>query len=166
MPHPWPPSDRTNWSSRDSDDARTAHSYAYESLRAKIPSGELPPGTALIQANLAKDLGVSMTPVREALRNLATEGLVTMSTHRGATVTQLDIDDAKEIYRIRLQLEPSAVSMAVLQADSDLLTEPRSSSTGWRRRRAPSGSRPSGVPRAPGHAGQLARAAQHPAVAP
>ena len=100
---------------------RTAHSYAYESLRAKILSGELPPGTALIQANLAKDLGISMTPVREALRNLATEGLVTMSTHRGATVTQLDIDDAKEIYRIRLQLEPSAVSMAVLQADSDLL---------------------------------------------
>ena len=100
---------------------RTAHSYAYESLRAKILSGELPPGTALIQANLAKDLGISMTPVREALRNLATEGLVTMSTHRGATVTRLDIDDAKEIYRIRLQLEPSAVSAAVLQADSDLL---------------------------------------------
>ena len=100
---------------------RTAHSYAYESLRAKILSGELPPGTALIQANLAKDLGVSMTPVREALRNLATEGLVIMSTHRGATVTRLDIDDAKEIYRIRLQLEPSAVSMAVLRADSDLL---------------------------------------------
>jgi DNA-binding GntR family transcriptional regulator len=100
---------------------RTAHSYAYESLRARILSGDLPPGTALIQANLAKDLGVSMTPVREALRNLATEGLVTMSTHRGATVTQLDLEDAKEIYRIRLQLEPSAVAMAVLEADSELL---------------------------------------------
>ncbi|BCB91326.1 GntR family transcriptional regulator [Phytohabitans suffuscus] len=102
---------------------RTAHSYAYESLRARILSGELPPGTALIQANLARDLGVSMTPVREALRNLATEGLVTMSTHRGATVTQLDLEDAKEIYRIRLQLEPSAASMAVLEADSRLLDE-------------------------------------------
>jgi DNA-binding GntR family transcriptional regulator len=97
---------------------RTAHSYAYESLRARILSGELTPGTALIQANLAKELGVSMTPIREALRNLATEGLVTMSTHRGATVTQLDIEDAKEIYRIRLQLEPSAVAMAVLEADN------------------------------------------------
>jgi DNA-binding GntR family transcriptional regulator len=100
---------------------RTAHSYAYESLRARILSGELPPGTALIQATLAKDLGVSMTPVREALRNLATEGLVTMSTHRGATVTRLDLEDAKEIYRIRLQLEPGAAAMAVLKADSDLL---------------------------------------------
>jgi DNA-binding GntR family transcriptional regulator len=99
---------------------RTAHSYAYESLRTRILSGELPPGTALVQANLAKELGVSMTPVREALRNLATEGLVIMSTHRGATVTRLDIEDAKEIYRIRLQLEPGAIAMAVLEADNDL----------------------------------------------
>ncbi len=63
---------------------KTAHAFAYESLRSRILSGELEPGSALVQANLAQELGISMTPVREALRNLASEGLVTMSAHRGA----------------------------------------------------------------------------------
>lgn len=92
---------------------KTAHSYAYESLRTQILTGDLKPGSPLIQANIAKELGVSMTPVREALRDLSTEGLVTLSPHRGATVTVLDLEDAKEIHRIRLKLEPDATRMAV-----------------------------------------------------
>lgn len=102
---------------------RTAHTYAYEALRARILSGDLAPGAALVQAALAQDLGVSLTPVREALRDLATEGLITFSPHRGATVTQLDLDDALEIYRIRLQLEPDAVERAVPAATPALLDE-------------------------------------------
>ena len=54
---------------------RTVHSYAYDALREKILTGQLQPGTQLVQGNLAKELGVSDTPVREALRDLATEGL-------------------------------------------------------------------------------------------
>jgi DNA-binding GntR family transcriptional regulator len=70
---------------------RTAHAYAYEALRNRILTGELAPGAPLIQANLAKDLGVSMTPVREALRDLATEGLVTLLAHKG-DATRLAVD--------------------------------------------------------------------------
>lgn len=102
---------------------KTAHSYAYESLRAQILAGDLAPGTPLIQANLARDLGLSMTPVREALRDLATEGLVTLSPHRGATVTMLDLADAQEIHRIRLKLEPDATRMAVEHVTEDVLIQ-------------------------------------------
>jgi DNA-binding GntR family transcriptional regulator len=102
---------------------RTAHAYAYESLRSQILAGEVAPGTPLVQANLARDLGVSMTPVREALRDLATEGLVTLSPHRGAIVTKLDVSDAQEIHRIRLKLEPDATAMAVEAITDDVLAE-------------------------------------------
>lgn len=100
---------------------RTAHAYAYEALRDRILTGELAPGAPLIQANLAKDLGVSMTPVREALRDLATEGLVTLLPHKGAAVTSLDLADAKEIHTIRLKLEPDATRLAVDHVTLDVL---------------------------------------------
>ena len=100
---------------------RTAHSYAYEALRSRILTGELRPGAPLIQASLAKDLGVSMTPVREALRDLATEGLVTLLPHKGAAVTSLDLADAKEIHTIRLKLEPDATRLAVDHVTLDVL---------------------------------------------
>lgn len=100
---------------------RTAHSYAYESLRNQILTGELEPGTPLVQANVARELGVSMTPVREALRDLATEGLVQLSPHRGATVTRLDVSDARDIYHIRLKLEPDATAQAVANVTDDVL---------------------------------------------
>jgi DNA-binding GntR family transcriptional regulator len=102
---------------------KTAHSYAYESLRSQILAGDLAPGTPLRQASLAETLGVSMTPVREALRDLTTEGLVTLSPHRGATVTVLDVADAREIHRVRLALEPDACAAAVEPATDDVLEQ-------------------------------------------
>lgn len=99
---------------------RTAHSYAYETLRDQILSGVLVPGTPLIQSNLAAELSISMTPVREALRDLTSEGLVTQSPHKGAVVTMLDVADAIEINEIRLKLEPEAVAEAALvMSDTD-----------------------------------------------
>lgn len=100
---------------------RTAHSYAYESLRTRILEGDVPPGTPLVQATLARELGVSMTPIREALRDLSKEGLVTLSPHRGAVVTALDVADAIEIHRIRLKLEPDATVTAVELATGEML---------------------------------------------
>ena len=100
---------------------RTAHSYAYETLRAQILSGVLAPGASLVQTTLAEQLNISMTPIREALRDLATEGLVTQSPHRGAIVTVVDVVDALEINAIRLTLEPRAAAEAVLViSDEDL----------------------------------------------
>ncbi len=99
---------------------QTAHSYAYKRLRAQILSGALTPGTPLVQSNLARDFGVSMTPVREALRDLSTEGLVTLVAHRGAVVTSLDLQDALELHAIRLVLEPDAVATAVENGTDDV----------------------------------------------
>jgi DNA-binding GntR family transcriptional regulator len=90
----------------------TVHSYAYEGIRNRILNGSLAPGTALIQTTLAAELNVSLTPVREALRDLATEGLVTQLPHKGTVVSAVGIDDAIEINQIRLKLEPDAIAAA------------------------------------------------------
>lgn len=86
--------------------SRTAHEYVRGRLRAAILSGELPAGTRLLQREIAVDLDVSTTPVREALRDLATEGLVYFDAHRGAVVRTLDVDEVREIYEMRMALEP------------------------------------------------------------
>jgi DNA-binding GntR family transcriptional regulator len=84
-----------------------------ETLRQAILSGDLGGGSRLIQADLAAQLQVSTTPVREALRDLATEGLITLDRHRGGVVRELNWDDMEEINRIRRQLDPLAIPLAV-----------------------------------------------------
>jgi DNA-binding GntR family transcriptional regulator len=92
---------------------RTAHEFVRETLRRAILRGDLSGGSRLIQADLAAELQVSTTPVREALRDLATEGLITLDRHRGGIVRELNWEEMKEIRRIREQLEPLAVELAV-----------------------------------------------------
>jgi DNA-binding GntR family transcriptional regulator len=82
-------------------------------IRHAILSGELEPGQSLVEAELAQALGVSKTPVREALKTLAGAGLVTMSPYRGAAVRAIDSQTASAIYDLRLLLEPEAVRRAV-----------------------------------------------------
>jgi DNA-binding GntR family transcriptional regulator len=84
-----------------------------DAIRHAILGGELPPGQSLVEAELAQALGVSKTPVREALKTLAGAGLVTMSPYRGATVRVIDGEQAYAIYDLRLLLEPEAVRRAV-----------------------------------------------------
>ncbi len=86
--------------------AKTAHQYVLRSLRNAIISGQLSSGTRLVQADLATRLDVSITPVREALRDLAGQGLVTLDAHRGALVRSLDIQEVSELYELRIILEP------------------------------------------------------------
>ncbi|MET0999043.1 MAG: GntR family transcriptional regulator, partial [Marmoricola sp.] len=90
-------------------EARTAHEFVRRTLRAAVMDGTLPGGARLVQADLAQQLGVSTTPVREALRDLATEGLVVLDPHRGALVRALDIDEVRELYDLRMTLEPMMV---------------------------------------------------------
>jgi DNA-binding GntR family transcriptional regulator len=92
---------------------RTAHEFVRETLRRAILRGDLAGGARLIQADLAADLEVSTTPVREALRDLATEGLITLDRHRGGVVRELNWDEMGEIRRIREQLEPLVVELGV-----------------------------------------------------
>jgi DNA-binding GntR family transcriptional regulator len=92
--------------------SRTAR--VLEIIRNAILSGELAPGTALVEQELAAQLGVSKTPVREALKTLEGTGLVVMVPYRGATVRELTRADAVAIYDLRLLLEPEAVHRSVI----------------------------------------------------
>ena len=92
---------------------RTAHEFVRETLRSAILRGDLGGGARLIQADIAERLDVSTTPVREALRDLATEGLITLDRHRGGVVRELNWDDMQEIVAVRRQLEPLAVREAM-----------------------------------------------------
>jgi DNA-binding GntR family transcriptional regulator len=84
-----------------------------DAIKRAILAGELRPGQSLVETELAQMLGVSKTPVREALKTLAGAGLVTMSPYRGATVRAIDPASAAAIYDLRLLLEPEAVRRAV-----------------------------------------------------
>jgi DNA-binding GntR family transcriptional regulator len=83
-----------------------------DALKHAILTGRLAPGQPLIETELATQLGVSKTPVREALKTLAGAGLVTMSPYKGASVRLVDDALAHSVYDIRVLLEPEAVRRA------------------------------------------------------
>ena len=77
----------------------------YERLRDEIVSGALRPGAQLVEARIAEELGVSKTPVREALIRLQRDGLVEIEPYRGARVLEPSADDVREVLELRLLLE-------------------------------------------------------------
>ncbi len=91
---------------------RTAHESVTEALRLAILGGVLPAGSRLVQADLAAQFGVSNTPVREAMRELSVEGLIRFDPYRGAVVRTPTLDEVREVYEIRLLLEPVAMRKA------------------------------------------------------
>jgi DNA-binding GntR family transcriptional regulator len=84
----------------------------YSATRSRIMDGTLKRGARIHQEDLAEELGVSRTPVREALRRLAAEGLVEMRTNRGARVADVGRDDMNAAYEARLVIEPGAARLA------------------------------------------------------
>lgn len=78
-------------------------------LRAKIADGHVKPGQRLTEHVLTREYAVSRVPLREALRILATEGLITLAPHRGATVVALSETELRELFSVRSALEESAV---------------------------------------------------------
>lgn len=92
---------------------RTAHEAVLDRLRMAILRGELAPGTPLVLADLSAQLRVSRTPVREAMRDLAAEGLVDFDAYRSSIVHRPTLVEAREVYDLRLVLEPIAVREAV-----------------------------------------------------
>jgi DNA-binding GntR family transcriptional regulator len=83
-----------------------------DTLRDRIARGELPPGTLLRQRQLALEFNVSPTPVREALRRLESEGLVSYELHRGSRVANVDLEEQEENLRVLAALESLAASLA------------------------------------------------------
>ncbi|UOQ94886.1 GntR family transcriptional regulator [Halobacillus shinanisalinarum] len=95
------------------EDRNTLHLKVCNVLRKAILQGDFEPGERLIQSELAESLDVSRMPIREALRKLESEGLVKLEPHRGAIVKPMNIEDIKEIYQLRANLEKLAVELSV-----------------------------------------------------
>jgi DNA-binding GntR family transcriptional regulator len=96
--------------------ASSVVSLAYERIRTLILHGDIPAGTRLGQVDLADRLGVSRTPVREALRRLTGEGLVEFQDNRGFRVAELRLDDVVRRLEVRLLLEPGTARLAAERA--------------------------------------------------
>lgn len=94
------------------DSYSTKSDFAYAQVRNRILADEYRPGTVLNQAALAGDLGISTTPLREALRRLKSEGLVELDAHRDARVTDLSAEEARDLLEIRRALDPMAAALA------------------------------------------------------
>jgi len=91
---------------------RTMAEYALEQLREAIIMGELQAGTPLRLDELARSLGMSISPIREAVRQLEALGLAKHVPHQGAKVVEFDVDDLRDLFHVRLALESLAVRRA------------------------------------------------------
>ena len=85
----------------------------FETLRQKILKGELKPGERLIEVALAQRLGVSRTPVREAIHKLEQEGLVVMAPRKGAQVATISAQSVRDVLEVRKAMECLAVCLAI-----------------------------------------------------
>lgn len=106
-------------------DSVTRSNRVTSAVREAILSGNLRPGETLIERQLAQMLGVSKTPVREALIALTSSGLVVSSPNRGVSVRELTAADVKEIYEVRLLLEPWAVGRTAERGSKDTVERVR-----------------------------------------
>jgi DNA-binding GntR family transcriptional regulator len=86
--------------------------HAYEQVRAAIVENRYRPGRRLVEQRIAAELGLSRTPVREALRMLEAEGLVVSERNRGAMVRPLSSTEVEDLYGLRIRLESYAVELA------------------------------------------------------
>ncbi len=94
------------------DSYKPLREVVYETLRDAIRSGSLPPGERLMEIQLAEELGVSRTPVREAIRKLELERFVVMLPRRGTYVANLSLKDINEVFEIRAALDGLAAGLA------------------------------------------------------
>src|SRR5512144_1372615 len=94
-----------------------------EQLRERILAHTLAPGSWIDEQALTAELGISRTPLREALKVLASEGLVTMKLRRGAYVTEVSASDVAEVYHLLALLESDAAAIVAERASDDQLAE-------------------------------------------
>ncbi|ACU36409.1 GntR family transcriptional regulator [Actinosynnema pretiosum subsp. pretiosum] len=90
----------------------TKSDLAYAQVRGRVLSGALAPGAVVNQAALAVELGISTTPLREALKRLSAEGLVELGAHRDARVAPLSGEEARDLLEVRRALDPLAAGLA------------------------------------------------------
>lgn len=95
---------------------RALYQDVAEQLRQRIFSRELEPGSWIDELRIAEEFGISRTPLREALKVLAAEGLVTMKMRRGAYVTEMSDKDLRDVYHLLSLLESDAAGVVALTA--------------------------------------------------
>lgn len=103
------------------DSYKPLRELVFESIREAIIGGQLPPGERLMEIQLAEEMGVSRTPVREAIRKLELEGLVVMIPRKGAYVSGLSMKDISDVFEIRSALEGLAAELASERATEEEL---------------------------------------------
>lgn len=101
---------------------------AYVELRERILSGSLPPDSRLAQHELAAELGMSLTPLREAVRRLSSEGLIDLDTQRDARVASMSASEARQLFEVRLSLDPTAAELAAERRTDHDITALRAAS--------------------------------------
>jgi DNA-binding GntR family transcriptional regulator len=106
---------------------RSVVDFVHAALLERIVAGELAPGARLRQEALAEELGVSRTPLREALVRLSSEGLVEFTPNRGATVAGRDLSDMRQAWLARLVIEPGAARLAAERRDEEAIERLRES---------------------------------------
>ena len=102
---------------------RALYEEVAELLRQRIFSSELAPGSWIDEMRLAEEYGISRTPMREALKVLAAEGLVTMKVRRGAYVTEVNEKDQRDVYHLLALLESDAAGVVALSASEAQLQD-------------------------------------------
>lgn len=95
----------------------------FQTLRQAILKGELKPGERLMEIHLAQKLGVSRTPVREAIRKLELDGLVLMIPRKGAVVAEITVSDMEDVLEVRMALEELAVKQACRRITQEQMKE-------------------------------------------
>lgn len=100
---------------------------AYVELRERILSGGLQPGARLAQHELAAELGMSLTPLREAVRRLSSEGLIDLDSQRDARVASMSAAEARQLFEVRLSLDPTAAELAAQRRTDEDVAALRSS---------------------------------------
>jgi len=101
--------------------SKSASQMAANAIIRAIVAGDLKPGHRLHQGDLAARLGISTTPVREALTDLAGQGFVRIDTHRGAYVTELGVEELRDVYAFRAVAESEAIKLTALRISQEEL---------------------------------------------
>lgn len=97
--------------------------HVLDELRRSIITGALGPGQRLIESQIAKEMGISRAPVREAIRQLQQEGLVVNAPWRGPSVIAMTPEDIRHLYRVRIALENLALQLIIERNDDTIVAE-------------------------------------------
>jgi DNA-binding GntR family transcriptional regulator len=96
---------------------------AYRAIKEKIINLEMPPGSSIVLADLAEELGLGRPPVREALKQLQAENLVVVLQRRGMSVAEIALTDLRQLYEVRVLLEPACARLAAARMSAAQIAE-------------------------------------------